>query len=214
MQRTRKINAEEVGFGYQRPNNITLMTFLPPCAALTALVMGKEIHGISIRNKLDYDIAVGSALVDMYAKCGCLTLSRRLFDKMTKRNAITLKVLIMAYGMNGHGEEALRLFHDMASRREVRPTEITFIAVFAACSHSGLVSEGLELFNRMKRDFGVDRFPTIILVLWICSVSQATQESISAHQDYGNWLRTGRSMEQLIGCLSHSSKCKTWRSIC
>ncbi|KAH0468693.1 hypothetical protein IEQ34_001925 [Dendrobium chrysotoxum] len=169
MQRTGKRTAEckaaedecstYEGLDYERPNNITLMTLLPSCASLTALVKGKEIHGYAIRNRLDYDIAVGSALVDMYAKCGCLTLSRRVFETMPKRNVITWNVLIMAYGMNGHGEEALKLFHDMVARREVRPNEVTFIAVFAACSHSGLVNEGLELFNRMKVDYGVERSP-------------------------------------------------------
>ncbi|XP_020598724.1 pentatricopeptide repeat-containing protein At3g57430, chloroplastic [Phalaenopsis equestris] len=169
MQITRKRTAdcEEAGeesknserLYHHRPNNITLMILLPACASLTALTKGKEIHCYAIRNILDYDIAVGSALVDMYAKCGCLTLSRRVFERMPKLNVITWNVLIMAYGMNGHGQEALKLFHDMVARREVRPNEITFIAVFAACSHSGLVNEGLELFNKMEVDYGVKHSP-------------------------------------------------------
>ncbi|VAH24293.1 unnamed protein product [Triticum turgidum subsp. durum] len=52
------------------PNNITLMTLLPGCAALAAPARGKEIHGYAVRHALESDIAVGSALVDMYAKCG------------------------------------------------------------------------------------------------------------------------------------------------
>lgn len=170
MQRRRKRTAEckeeeeegsntSEGLDDLRPNNITLMTLLPACASRTALAKGKGIHGYAIRNRLDCDIAVGSALVDMYAKCGCLTLSRRVFERMSKRNVITWNVLIMAYGMNGHGEEALKLFHDMVAKREVRPNEITFVAVFAACSHSGLVNEGLEIFYRMKVDYGVEPSP-------------------------------------------------------
>nr|DAD44071.1 TPA_asm: hypothetical protein HUJ06_002301 [Nelumbo nucifera] len=153
---------DEESFSY-RPNSITLITVLPGCAALAALAKGKEIHAYAIRNALVSDVAVGSALVDMYAKCGCLSLSRRVFDEIPKRNVITWNVIIMAYGMHGRGEEALKLFKTMvaegASGGDVEPNEVTFIAIFASCSHSGMVNEGLELFRRMKDDHGVAPTP-------------------------------------------------------
>ncbi|GMH20975.1 hypothetical protein Nepgr_022817 [Nepenthes gracilis] len=136
-----------------KANSITLMAILPGCAALSALAKGKEIHAYAIRNALASDVAVGSALVDMYAKCGCLHLSRRAFDEIPNKNVITWNVLIMAYGMHGHGEEAFKLFRMMAAagaRGNVKPNEVTFIAVLAACSHSGMVHEGLGLFYKMK----------------------------------------------------------------
>lgn len=143
-----------------KPNSITLMTILPGCAALAALAKGKEIHAYAIRNALASDIAVGSALVDMYAKCGCLNLSRRVFDVMPIKNVITWNVIIMAYGMHGKGEEALELFKSMVTERargsEVKPNEVTFIAIFAACSHSGLLNEGRNLFHKMKDDYGIE----------------------------------------------------------
>ncbi|RWR95072.1 pentatricopeptide repeat-containing protein, chloroplastic isoform X1 [Cinnamomum micranthum f. kanehirae] len=138
-----------------KPNAITLITVLPGCAALAALAKGKEIHAYAVRHELALDVAVGSALVDMYAKCGCLMLSRRVFDLMPKRNLITWNVLIMAYGMHGHGEEALKLLKRMTTDG-VNPNEVTFIAVFAACSHSGLVSQGLDIFYRMKVEYDVE----------------------------------------------------------
>ncbi|KAI4332083.1 hypothetical protein L6164_017021 [Bauhinia variegata] len=143
-----------------KPNSVTLMAVLPGCAALAALVKGKEIHAYAVKQMLATDVAVGSALVDMYAKCGCLKLSKRVFDQMPIRNVITWNVLIMAYGMHGKGEEALDLFRRMvaegAKNGEVRPNEVTFIAIFAACSHSGMVDEGLNLFHKMKDDHGIE----------------------------------------------------------
>ncbi|KAL5773737.1 hypothetical protein ACOSQ2_013661 [Xanthoceras sorbifolium] len=146
-----------------KPNSITLMTVLPGCAALSALAKGKEIHAYAIRNMLATDVAVGSALVDMYAKSGCLNLARRVFDQMPIRNVITWNVIIMAYGMHGKGEEALELLENMAaagaSGEEVKPNVVTFIAIFAACSHSGMVEEGIDLFYRMKDNFGIEPAP-------------------------------------------------------
>lgn len=146
-------------YGANKPNCITLITVLPACALLAALGKGKEIHAYAVRNLLASDVAVGSALVDMYAKCGSLRHSRSVFSQMTKRNAITWNVLIMAYGMNGLGREALRLLQDMVTSGKqggnCKPNEVTFISVFAACSHSGMVAEGLEIFHRMKSDYGI-----------------------------------------------------------
>lgn len=143
-----------------KPNSVTLMTVLPGCAALAALGKGKEIHAYALKQKLATDIAVGSALIDMYAKCGCLNLSRIVFDQMPTRNVITWNVLIMAYGMHGKGEEALELFRRMVaekdSNKEIRPNEVTYIAIFAACSHSGMVDEGLNLFHTMKANHGIE----------------------------------------------------------
>ncbi|XP_061365706.1 pentatricopeptide repeat-containing protein At3g57430, chloroplastic [Gastrolobium bilobum] len=143
-----------------KPNSVTLMTVLPGCAALAALGKGKEIHAYAVKQMLATDVAVGSALVDMYAKCGCLNLSRIVFDQMPIRNVITWNALIMAYGMHGKGEEALKLFRRMMaqgdSKGEIRPNEVTYIAIFAACSHSGMVDEGLNLFHTMKANHGIE----------------------------------------------------------
>lgn len=146
-----------------KPNTITLMTLLPGCAALSALAKGKEIHAYATRHLLALDVAVGSALVDMYAKCGCLDLSRAVFNQMPLKNVITWNVIIMAYGMHGRGEEALELFKNMVDEgrwnKELRPNEVTFIAIFAACSHSGMVDEGLNLFHKMKEDHRIKPAP-------------------------------------------------------
>ncbi|RYR44172.1 hypothetical protein Ahy_A08g040555 isoform B [Arachis hypogaea] len=142
------------------PNSVTLMTVLPGCAALAALGKGKEIHAYAIKQLLATDVAVGSALVDMYAKCGCLKLSRIVFDQMPMRNVITWNALIMAYGMHGKGKEALELFRRMEAEEDnnggVSPNEVTYISIFAACSHSGMVDEGLSLYHTMKVNHGIE----------------------------------------------------------
>ncbi|KAI3781607.1 hypothetical protein L2E82_11625 [Cichorium intybus] len=90
-----------------KPNSITLMTVLPGCAALAALAKGKEIHSYAIRNLLATDVAVGSALTDMYAKCGCLNFARKVFDEMPVRNVITWNVMFMAYVFEGKIEKII-----------------------------------------------------------------------------------------------------------
>uniref|UniRef100_A0A0D3FS21 DYW domain-containing protein n=1 Tax=Oryza barthii TaxID=65489 RepID=A0A0D3FS21_9ORYZ len=95
------------------PNAITLMTLLPVCAILAAPARGKEIHGYSVRHALDTDVAVGSALVDMYAKCGCLALSRAVFDRLPRRNTITWNALWGEMVARGYTPDTSCVLHDM-----------------------------------------------------------------------------------------------------
>ncbi|XP_010684483.2 pentatricopeptide repeat-containing protein At3g57430, chloroplastic [Beta vulgaris subsp. vulgaris] len=170
-----------------RANSVTLMAILPGCASLSALAKGKEIHAYAMKNNMASDVAVGSALVDMYAKCGCLTLSKRVFDHMPKKNVITWNMLIMAYGMHGQGEEALGFFRKMTAEvsqgSEVKPNEVTFIALFAACSHSGLVNEGLNLFHSMRDDYKInptsDHYACLVDLLGRAGKLEAANELIN-----------------------------------
>ena len=62
--------------------------------------------------------------------------------------------LILGYAQFGYGKEALDLFKRMRDSR-VDPNGVTFIGVLTACSHVGLIKEGLELFNSMETKHGI-----------------------------------------------------------
>ncbi|KAG2250153.1 hypothetical protein Bca52824_080289 [Brassica carinata] len=58
--------------------------------------------------------------------------------------------MISAYGGHGLAREAINLFYKMeVENSNVKPNEITFLVVLNACSHGGLVMEGIICFKRM-----------------------------------------------------------------
>ncbi|XP_071905778.1 pentatricopeptide repeat-containing protein At5g39350-like [Coffea arabica] len=61
--------------------------------------------------------------------------------------------MIRAFGMNGCGQAAVKLLEEVCSSG-VSPNSLTFSSVLPACSHSGLVNDGLKIFDRMCTDFG------------------------------------------------------------
>lgn len=132
-----------------RPNSATLVGILSACSQLAALHRGRWIHSYIKEIGLDSDATVSSALVDMYAKCGQLELSRAVFDSMHERDVVSWNVMISGYGIHGYAKEALEVFAEM-ERGGVRPNGVTFLAILSACGHAGLVDEGKKLFNRMK----------------------------------------------------------------
>ncbi|KAM7279868.1 hypothetical protein ACFE04_007002 [Oxalis oulophora] len=137
------------------PDIATMLGILPMCSSLTAQVIGREIHGCIFRLGLENNVPVGNALIEMYAKCGNLNYSIKTFEFMKIKDVITWTALIFSFGMHGDGEKALRAFTKMEASGII-PDHIVFVSIIYACSHSGLVLEGLDFFNRMKKDYKID----------------------------------------------------------
>ncbi|KAJ0083046.1 hypothetical protein Patl1_10570 [Pistacia atlantica] len=99
-------------------------------------------------------VKMGSALVDMYAKCGRSEDARRIFDHMPEKNVFTWTSMIDGYGKNGNPNEALELFCRM-QECSVEPNYVTFLGALSACGHAGLVAKGREIFESMERDYSM-----------------------------------------------------------
>ncbi|XP_043722578.1 pentatricopeptide repeat-containing protein At4g39952, mitochondrial [Telopea speciosissima] len=140
-----------------KPNLATLVTVLSACAHLGALEHGERVHGYIKERGFECDLCLCTALVDMYAKCGQLAISREVFNAMTERDVISWNVIISGYGIHGEAKSAIEIFQQM-EESGVEPNELTFLAVLSACAHAGLVEEGKYIFGRM-RDCGV--LPTL-----------------------------------------------------
>ncbi|XP_030504467.2 pentatricopeptide repeat-containing protein At5g16860 [Cannabis sativa] len=140
---------------YQRPNAFTMSCALMACAHLGALRFGKEIHAYVIRNEHDSTTPfVSNCLIDMYCKSGDIGDAQVVFNKMKLKNFVSWTSLMAGYGMHGHGKEALQVFDDMRKVGMV-PDGVTFVVLLYACSHSGLIDEGIRYFSDMTKDYGV-----------------------------------------------------------
>ncbi|XAR72717.1 hypothetical protein NMG60_11019453 [Bertholletia excelsa] len=138
-----------------RPDQFTFSSCLSACASIASLKHGKQIHAYLIRTSLRSNTIVVSSLIDMYSKCGDLGAGRRVFDIMAdKHDCVLWNTIISALAQHGHGEEAIQVYDDMV-RSGVKPNRITFVVFLNACSHSGLVEEGLKYFQSMTNDHGI-----------------------------------------------------------
>ena len=91
-------------------------------------------------------MAVGTAVVDMYAKCGDLNSPKQVFDELPEKNIMSWNAMIRALGMNGCVKEALSILHEM-ELQNVRPMEVAMLAVLSASSHGGLIEDGPVLLR-------------------------------------------------------------------
>lgn len=141
--------------GRMLPTEFSYATVLSCCTKLSSLFQGRQVHSQIVKDGYESDVFVGTALVDMYCKCGDIDGARKHFDMMPVRNIVTWNEMIHGYAQNGYGDEAVHLYEDMIASG-AKPDAVTFIAVLTACSHSGLVDWGFRIFNSMKSEHGID----------------------------------------------------------
>jgi pentatricopeptide repeat protein len=135
-----------------QPNSVTFVGVLNACASMIALEEVRSVHHHIAQSGLETNVFVGIRLVDMYAKCGSTEDAWRVFNKMPSQNAVTWNAILGGCAMHGHGREALKYFEQMC-KEGVQPDDITFVCLLSACSHAGLVDEGVHLYGSMIRDY-------------------------------------------------------------
>ncbi|XP_077251516.1 tetratricopeptide repeat (TPR)-like superfamily protein [Tasmannia lanceolata] len=140
-----------------KPNDITVVGALSACSQLGALSEGKFIHSYLKDAAMESNVRVCNALIDMYAKCGSINGALEVFHNMVTRTLVSWNTIIMGLAMHGRGSDALEIF-DQMGRAGVKPDQVTYLSALCACNHSGLVEEGLRIFNNMV---GSDVSPNI-----------------------------------------------------
>ena len=133
---------------------MTMSGVLSVCADLAALVNGKQVYGLVIKYGFELYLPVGNAIIDMYAKCGCMEDACQFFMNMPIKNVVSWTSLIVGYGKHGLGMEALEAFDNM-EREGIVPNKITFLGILYACSHAGLVHKGWMNFNTMVHKYSI-----------------------------------------------------------
>ncbi|KAF5461341.1 hypothetical protein F2P56_017449, partial [Juglans regia] len=136
------------------PDFLTVTGVLTACARLGSLERGTKTHTHAKDHGLDSSPHVTTALIVMYAKCGSLRNALEVFYKSQVKDIYCWNAIISGLALHGLGDAALKFFHKMRENC-IMPDDITLIGILSACSHSGLVEDGCQLFDRMERDFGI-----------------------------------------------------------
>ncbi|KAK9161529.1 hypothetical protein Syun_007870 [Stephania yunnanensis] len=130
------------------PNRVSMVNALSACAGSGALETGVWIHEYVKKNGWELDVILGTSLIDMYGKCGRIDVGLSVFEGMSEKNVFTWNSVIKGLALAKSGEEAVNWFLRM-QEEGVKADEVTLLGVLCACSHSGLVETGLNIFYSM-----------------------------------------------------------------
>ena len=141
-----------------RPNSVVMLSLVQAGSVLAELNLLRTIHGVVLRNGLAGEVYAGTALLDGYAKCGEIKSSDRVFRSLTEKNVVSWSAMIGALGINGQPEAALAMFREM-EEHGVHPNEITILSLLSACSHGGMVEQGLSIFSHAFAKYSLSPSP-------------------------------------------------------
>ncbi|KAH9728332.1 pentatricopeptide repeat-containing protein [Citrus sinensis] len=135
---------------------ITILAVLPAIWQNGAVRNCQLIHGYGEKRGFNaFDIRVSNCLIDTYAKCGCIFSALKLFEDISveRKNLVSWTSIISGFAMHGMGKAAVENFERM-QKVGLKPNRVTFLSVLNACSHGGLVEEGLKFFDKMVEEAG------------------------------------------------------------
>ncbi|XP_027367164.1 pentatricopeptide repeat-containing protein At2g29760, chloroplastic-like [Abrus precatorius] len=133
-----------------RPNHITMVSVLSACAQIGDLSLGSWVHqyliSVGYKGTIGSNQILATSLIDMYSKCGSLDRAKEVFEHTVSKDVVLFNAMIMGLAVNGEGEDALRLFYKMPEFG-LQPNDGTYLGALSACSHSGLLARGRQIFR-------------------------------------------------------------------
>ncbi|KAH7285817.1 hypothetical protein KP509_33G047500, partial [Ceratopteris richardii] len=138
---------------------VTLLSILPVCGSREATEKGIRIHAKLVEEGLlEEDCALGTALINMYAKCGVPTKAHCVFLSVPVQDVATWNAIIAGYADVGKHDFVFILFSEIIGEG-IDPTVITFVSLLNVCSQLGLVDDGCAYFKSMRIRYGI--IPTL-----------------------------------------------------
>lgn len=137
-----------------KADRVTMVGIASACGYLGALDLAKWVYAYIEKNDIHIDMQLGTALVDMFSRCGDPPSAMHVFKKMEKRDVSAWTAAIGVMAMEGNAEGAIEHFNEML-KLEVKPDDVVFVALLTACSHGGYVDQGRQLFRSMNKTHGI-----------------------------------------------------------
>ncbi|XP_022144577.1 putative pentatricopeptide repeat-containing protein At3g08820 [Momordica charantia] len=137
-----------------KPDCYAMVGVLSACARLGALDLGNWASTLMDRHEFLSNPVLGTALIDMYTKCGSVARAWEIFQAMEKKDRVVWNAMMVGLSMNGHAKAVFSLF-SLVEKHGIQPDENTFIGLLCGCTHGGFVNEGRQYFDSMKRVFSL-----------------------------------------------------------
>ncbi|KAL9248536.1 Pentatricopeptide repeat-containing protein [Drosera capensis] len=182
--------------------------------AVTAWVnieQGKIVHAHVMKMGLENKLFVGSALIDMYSKCGVIKDAYNIFCSLPEKNDVSWNSMIMGFAQNGFSSDALMIYQEM-NEYGVSPTAVTFVGILLACTHTGLVEDGKQYYrprnfsfaHHLRKNLGYGS-PSFLVVKLLSNIAAAKQL----------WSDVGRTRDSMkaIGVVKEPGRgdCSPWK---
>ncbi|GMN28342.1 hypothetical protein TIFTF001_002004 [Ficus carica] len=136
-----------------QPDLLTLLSLASIVAQLADRQKSSSVHGFILRRDwLMQDVAIGNAVVDMYAKVGTIDVARSVFEGLPTKDVVSWNTLITGYSQNGLASEAIEVYNILEEHEEIIPNQGTWVSILPAYSHLGALQQGMKIHGRVIKN--------------------------------------------------------------
>ncbi|KAK9109543.1 hypothetical protein Sjap_017603 [Stephania japonica] len=126
------------------PDQFSFTCALKACASLQLLELGLQLHCFAKKFNFSEGESVELSVLDMYVKCGAMSLAEQVFDRLSNRNLFCWNSMIFGYGKADYFGLAFALFTQMPERDAV-----SWNTMISLCSQHGFGFQTISLFVDM-----------------------------------------------------------------
>ncbi|EEC73741.1 hypothetical protein OsI_08374 [Oryza sativa Indica Group] len=137
-----------------RPDSATMASILPAYAESADLKEGKNIHCFLLTLGFLRSTEIATGLIDVYSKAGDLDAAWALFQWLPEKDVVAWTTIIAGYSIHGHARTAILLYDRMVESGG-KPNTVTIATLLYACSHAGMIDEGIKVFKDMRNVHGL-----------------------------------------------------------
>ncbi|XP_030472219.1 pentatricopeptide repeat-containing protein At1g11290, chloroplastic-like [Syzygium oleosum] len=147
---------KEMHIANVKPNEAALVNMANLFADLGNVEMAKAMHAYAIRTASggysdeNMGVMLGTALIDMHAKCRNLASAHMLFDRLTQKNIVAWTVMISGYIRCCKLREGADLFKTMLEEG-LLPNEVTLLSLIIECGSVKALQLGKQIHAYISR---------------------------------------------------------------
>lgn len=130
------------------PSPFIFICVFRACGYLQDLESGKFLHDQLVVRGLEIDSGIGSALTDMYAKCGSMDEACKTFESLSEESSELWDAIIAGYARHGHVTSAFQLFEEMR-KKGFEPRKSTFSCILKLCGETKALGEGRFIHDQV-----------------------------------------------------------------
>uniref|UniRef100_A0A0E0KFE0 Uncharacterized protein n=1 Tax=Oryza punctata TaxID=4537 RepID=A0A0E0KFE0_ORYPU len=185
-----------------------LATVVGACADQMKYDFGRQAHARMVVSKIEQDLVLSCALVNMYCKCGDLDSAHYVLNGLTQVDEFSLSALIYGYASCGHLHEAIQLFD-----KKEKPSIALWNSLISGCAFACCGNDAFALFARMMRSDVSPDSSTYASILNVCGFSVMVNPGQQIH---GCGLKSGAVNDIIVASalIDFYSKCGLWEDAC
>ncbi|KAG8373291.1 hypothetical protein BUALT_Bualt11G0008700 [Buddleja alternifolia] len=142
---------KEMHFCGMKPSEYTIVGVLNACSDTEDINVGMQIHAYLVKLGFETQMYIMTAMVDMYAKCGCIIDAQKGFDYLDDPDLVLWTSMIGGFVQNGDNESAINLYCRM-QMEGIAPNELTMASLLKACSSLSALEQGKQIHAHVVKN--------------------------------------------------------------